>query len=337
MPPTAPPVPFDSRLPLSLEILRGICARRGFGFAVVDAFSGHLAQVSCPRTGRFFLTGTGSLAAYPGNDSVLAGVARDKAFAAQLLAQLGIGVPHGEYFFLNSDFVDQRPGGRELDAAERYLDAQFARSRAPLVIKPNHLSRGRFVTLARNTAEGMADLRAMAAKDAIGHVQQLIHAPEFRLFIVEGEIVFGHARGKPVVIGDGRRSIRDLTRASQVGSLRDARYLAHVTAARGLTLDSVLPEGELLPVSFITNLSASGALLGFVEPSEALQLWARRLYAGFPLKVMGLDVFSASSLADPGDIIVTDVNASPGLTMVYGAGHRDVVERVWERILASVF
>jgi D-alanine-D-alanine ligase-like ATP-grasp enzyme len=330
-------VPFDGTLPLPLEILREICERHGLLFSVVDDFSGHLAKVRCPRTGRFFLTGTGSLAAYPGNDSILAGIARDKAFASSLLKELGIAVPEGDYFFLNSDFIDQRPGGKELDAAELYLAAHFARSDTPLVIKPNHLSRGRFVTLARNVAEGMADLTAMAAKDAIGHIQLLLDAPEFRLFIVEGEIVFCHARGRSFVTGDGRRSLRDLLHTGGIQKLCDARYLAHAMSVRGLTMESVLPAGERLSVSFITNLSASGALLGFVEPGDALRAWARRFYEGFPLAVMGLDVFSTSSLEDPTDIVVTDVNATPGLTQIYEHGHHDVVARVWERILEIPF
>ena len=127
------------------------------------------------------------------------------------------------------------------------------------------------------------------------------------------------------------------SKKARAAHLCDTRYLAHAMSVRGLAIETILPAGERLAVSFVTNLSANGALLGFLEPGEALRAWARRLYEGFPLAVMGLDVFSASQLEDPGDIIVSDVNASPGLAQIYAHGHRDVVVRVWERILEVPF
>jgi len=321
--------------PQSLDILSALCEKRGLLFRSVDPFSGYVAKITCPKTGRFFFAGAGTIPAYPGNDAVLTGIANDKAFTYALLAELGIGVPRGDYFFTRSDFADQRPGGKELDAAGRMLAAHFAASAEPLVVKPNTLSRARFVTLARNTEEALDDLRAIAAVDLIGHVQHLIDDPEFRLFIVKGEIVFCYRKGRPFVTGDGRSAIHALTRPLR--GLSNPRYLALQLHRRGLTQDSVLPEGETLPVNFIANLGASGDFLGFVSVPESLRAWVRQLHARLPLSVMGIDVFSASGLADRADFIVTDINASPALTTLYDLGHHDVVEEAWEKILTIPF
>lgn len=323
--------------PPSLEILRALCARRGLGFEIADPFSGYIAKISCPRTGRFFFAGAGTVPAYPGNDAVLTGIANDKAFTYALMRRFGIGAPQGDYFFTRADFADQRPAGKEIDAAAHFAAAHFAKSAEPLVVKPNRLSRARLVSLARNAAEAMADLEAIAAIDLIGHLQHLIDDPEFRLFIVKGEIVFCYRKGRPFITGDGQSSIQALATPARKAGLANRRYLEHVLGRRGFTQDSILPKGEILPVNFIANLGASGDFLGFVGVSETLRAWARRLHAGLPLAVMGIDVFSASSLADPGDFIVTDVNASPALMTLHALGHEDVVEEAWDRILTIPF
>jgi glutathione synthase/RimK-type ligase-like ATP-grasp enzyme len=320
-----------------LEILRALCAKRGLEFENADPFSSALARISCSRTGRSFFAGTGSLPSYPGNDAVLAGIANDKAFTYALMRRLGVGTPGGDYFFTRKEFIDQRPPGKERDAARRFAAAHFERSDAPLVVKPNRLSRARFVTLARDPDEAMADFEALAAVDLIGHFQPLIEAPEFRLFIVNGEIVFGYRKGRPVIISDGRRTIEALAASARDAGLVNPRYLAQELGRRGLSPQSILPQDEALAVNFIANLGASGDFLGFVAIGESLRGWVRRLHAALPLAVMGIDVFSASSLVDPEDCIVTDVNASPALATLHALGHEDVVEEAWDRILAIAF
>jgi cyanophycin synthetase len=320
------------KLPPSLEILRAVCAQRGLIFENMDPFSGYLARIVCPRTKAFFFAGSGTIPAYPGNDGVLTAIANDKAFTYALLPRLGLRAPEGEYFFLRDEFSDQRPPGKELDAAARYLDRHFAQTHAPpLVIKPNRLSHARAVSLARDAAEAMADLKGIAALDLIGHVQKLIDDPEFRLFIVKGEIIFAYRKGRPQILGDGRATIAALL--TRAGRAVNPRYIAYRLSAAGLGPQSVLAEGAVLPVDFIANLSARGDFLGFVEPCEALRDWARHLHAALPLHVMGVDVFSRSALGAPEDFIVTDINASPALTTLAGLGQKAMVAAAWDRIL----
>src|SRR5262249_28097688 len=154
----------------------------------------------------------------------------------------------GDYFFTRNDFADQRPPGKELDAGRRFIDAHFAQSAEPLVVKPNRLSRARHVTLALTAAEAIADLTAIAAVDLIGHVQTLIDDAEFRLFVVEGEIVFCYRKGRPFVMGDGERTIRGLIEPARKAGLCASRYLEYSLGRLGLTQDSILPKGETLCV-----------------------------------------------------------------------------------------
>jgi len=318
--------------PPSLDILRAVCARRGLIFENKDPFSGYLVRVVCPRTKAAFFVGSGSVPAYPGNDAVLTAIANDKAFTYALLPQLGLRAPAGEYFFLRDEFADQRPKGRELIDAGAFFARHFESANPPpLVIKPNRLSHARSVTLARGAEEAMADLRALAAVDLIGHAQRLIDDPEFRLFIVKGEIIFAYAKGRPQIKGDGGTSIAALlTKAER---RVNSRYVEVRLRSEGLTPQSILDAGRVMPVDFIANLSARGDFLGFIEPGENLRAWARRLHHALPLHVMGLDVFSASRLAEPGDLIITDINASPALVTLQALGHEAIVAEAWDRIL----
>lgn len=321
--------------PLSLELWRRHCVRRGLIFENADPFSGYIAKIICPKTKRWFLIGAGPIPAYPGNDAAMTAIANDKAFTSLLMKRLRIDVPAGDYFFLNQDFADQRPPGKELDAAQSYVEAHFASSQAPLVIKPNKLSHARLVSLARNAREAMADLKTIAKADLIGHVQHLIDEPEFRLFLVRGEIAFCYRKGRPAVLGDGRSTIEALIKS--VVPAADERFLDHVLRMRNLTRASTLNAGEELQIGFIANLSARGRFLGLVTPHPSLQGWARRLFAAFPLSVMGIDIFSRSALADPADYVVSDINASPALTTLHDGGFEHVVSKTLDLILDVPF
>lgn len=314
--------------PKSLAILRDACAREGVGFTFVDTFSGWIARIAKGDKG--FLAGAAGFGLYPINRAASFAVARDKAFTHFLLRSAGFSVPEGEHFFLKERPLYLRPPGRERTDALAYAAKLSDGYERPLVAKPNAGKGAKLVTFVSGEADLRAALDAIAAEDEIALVQGFVDEPEFRLFLLDGEIVFAYAKARAEIVGDGKTPIAALTDARSA-------FLARQLASHGLTLESTLGPGRTLAVDFVSNISANGRFAGFIEPSEALRDWATRLAKTVSLRVTGIDVFSRSRLVDPADIIITDVNGSPNLGTLYDLGYQDLVFDVWSTILKKTF
>jgi glutathione synthase/RimK-type ligase-like ATP-grasp enzyme len=328
-------------IPKSLSILREACARNGVAFEIVDGFSGFVARLT--KGPNSHLVGAAGVGVFPINRAAPFAIARDKAFTHDVLRAAGFAVPEGEHFFLRPPNLYVRPPGRERADAIRYamrLSDGFSR---PLIVKPNAGKGAKLVTFIRDQRALEETLDAIATIDEIALIQTFIDAPEYRLFLIDGEIAFVYGKSRPAMVGDGRATVQALCLAleregpTRFAGLSKSAYLLAELARRGLDLNSVLAEQVRLPVSFISNISASGQFTGFFEPGTDLRHWAKKLAAAVSLRVTGIDAFSRSKLRDIDDIVVTDVNGSPNLGTLFDLGHRELVFDVWETVLRKTF
>jgi cyanophycin synthetase len=319
--------------PKSLAILREVCAKEGVAFEFVDTFSGWIARIA--KQDKAFLVGAAGFGIYPINRAAPFGVARDKAFTHFLLSGAGFSVPEGEHFFLKERAQYIRPPGRARSDAFEYAESLSSRYHLPLIAKPNAGKGAKLVTFVHNETDLEAAFNAIALEDEIALVQRFIDQPEFRLFLIDGEIVFAYAKSRAEITGDGKTTIADLCAAAKADSA--STFVKAQLATRGLTPESRLEAGKTLAVDFVSNISANGRLAGFVEPTASLRSWARRIARTVSLRVTGIDVFSRSRLGEPEDIVVTDVNGSPNLGTLYDLGYRDLVFDVWGTILRKTF
>lgn len=321
-------------IPRSLVILREACAENGIAFQIVDEFTGFIARLSKGRESR--LVGAAGIGVFPLNRAGPFAIARDKAFTHYVLEQAGFRTPPGGHFFLKAPGLYRLPPGRErADAfafAQKLSDA-FAK---PLVAKPNGGKGAKLVTMVRSSAALDAALDSISEVDGIALVQAFIDEPEFRLFLIDGEIAFAYRKSRPAIEGDGKTSIGALSEAL-IQSDAKCEYLQMQLERSGLSRDSVLEKGRSLQIDFVANIAAGGRFAGFVEANAALRAWAARVARTVGLRVTGLDVFSKSQLEDPTDITVTDVNGSPNLATLYDLGDRALVMGVWRQILEKTF
>ena len=325
--------------PTNLAILQKACQKYGYTFRMIDDFSGRLAEVSNEQ--KNFVVGVGSVPSYPLNYSFAQALAKDKAWMSQKLAKLGYQVPQGDYFFLSEEYQELRSPGKEKDDAFEYADQLGY----PVFVKPNKLSLGRGAEVIYTLEQLMEHLDKLAQFDYIALIQKVIDLPEYRLFVVNGEVQFLYQKSLPQVVGDGKQSIRELIKKLNGGIKYDRNHVAldsffieDQLRDQDLNLETVLNEGQKLSVSSHANLSAGGKISHYhPQASGVVNAWAKKLTDQINLSVCGIDVFVDGTIEDPKNFTILEVNSNPSLKGIYELGEVEKAMGVWGRVLEAYF
>ena len=241
-------------------------------------------------------------------------VAQDKELTRQLLEDVGLPVPR------------QQVVETEEAAVEAALDLGF-----PVVTKPLDASHGRGVSLNLNTVDEVrAGFHAAALHRDEIIVETFLEGKDHRILVVNGEVIAVAERVPGHVVGDGVNSIRELVETVNRDPRRGVghekvltrieidRQAERLMRQAGMTLDSVLPAGQVLYLRSTGNLSTGGTAIDRTDDTHYDNLEIARLAA----KVIGLDVAGidlitpdiSRSVRDVGGGIV-EVNAAPGFRM----------------------
>ena len=157
---------------------------------------------------------------------------------------------------------------------------------------------------------------------------------------------FSYSKSVVTLIGDGQSRIKELLAAyndqfsadpSRALSA-DAPYLNERMAEKGLGLDSVLPEGQKLPLAARANISTGGSLSDYRDDiPPAIEAWAEKILETIPLPLCAIDLFAPSGYDQPQDFQIIEVNANPAFGGIYEAGHKDMVWALLEEASETAF
>jgi len=251
------------------------------------------------------------------DDPVALRLAADKPLAHQLLSTAGLPVPgHLEFHY------------RDLSSAFRFL----SESPGPCVVKPaRDTGGGAGVTCGVVSPDDLVRARLRAARwDDQLVVERQATGDEYRLLLLDGELLGAVKRSPPRVVPDGRQSVGALIAAENARRLassgRSGLWLIQpdldcvLTLRRsGLTLGSVPPPGP--PITVKTAANENGPADNETMPSigEALVREAARAAAALGVRLAGVEVIAADpqrGVAGGGGVIV-EVNGTPGLHYHY--------------------
>src|SRR5690349_9633936 len=132
-------------------------------------------------------------------------IARDKAYAAFFMARMGYPVPEGHTFFA--------PAMQHLSGATRGLAAAYAYARSlgfPVIVKPNSASQGAGVARVHARRELERALRAIVAREDVALVLRLVPGDDYRVVVLDDQVICAYRRAPLSVAGDGAATIRDL-------------------------------------------------------------------------------------------------------------------------------
>lgn len=268
-------------------------------------------------------------------------IARDKDFAQHFLGRMGYPTIPGKAFFSRRwNKVLKTDNGP--DRAYEYAQSIGF----PVVVKPNSKSQGADVARVSTHQEFFAAVRRIEQHDRVFLVQELVTGNDYRIVVLDDEVISAYQRLPLSVTGNGTSTVRELLeekqryfnrvgRDTQIES-DDPRITIELKRRR-LTRESVIPRDTQIRLLTNANLSTGGDA---VEATDTMHpAWrelACRIARDMNLRYVGVDVMVNGTLAEPpSDYVIIEVNAAPGLDhyVTIGAAQQDIVERLYRNVL----
>jgi hypothetical protein len=216
----------------------------------------------------------------------------------------------------------------------------------PVYVKSAHGSLGRSVWRCDDEADVAAAFdRCAKRRVRVAVVEQAIDMPDYRLFVLDGEVPIAYERMPLTVTGDGQHSIAELfaqVRASAREQGRDVQIdvdddrVLRCLRRECLSVDSVPHRGRRIRLLDVSNLSTGGMLRDVSD--EIGPQWvelAANIARDFGLRCCGVDIAAADISGPVGDYAILELNGTPGLDhYASGSATRDARAR---HVLAGVF
>ncbi len=303
------------------------CAESGLVFLDLDGGTGLVFSVASKNKSVHF--GAGRCSWYPQNNATASTLASDKYFTNSILEDAG--VPHlgGEYFFLHQRHRAHRSPGHEREDAL----VHFTKLGATAFVKPLQGSRGDFAQILHEEVSFVRYLGDVSKHyDAI-LIQPIVAGTEYRVFLLDDEVLYSARKYPPFVVGDGISALRDLLIVHNE-ALR-SRGLSPAAPDRDASLEGVLPKGERWEIPGRMNLSAGGIMVMEALTSEAPLELARRASRALGLRVAAVDLFTNIAEA-PDAMRVIEVNANPSIRLLEESRRSDLILKIWRHTFSAM-
>lgn len=273
-------------------------------------------------------------------------IAKDKDYANFFMKRMGYPtIPGSKTFF--SDWWAKAIGSSNRDVHAAY---QYAKKLGwPVVVKPNSGSQGLGVALVRNKREFYRAMRAIFKIDKVGLVQQPVYGKDYRLVVLDKEVISAYERIPLSVIGDGKRTIASLLKKKQeefVASSRDTRIkmddprMVEKLKRQGLDFESIPVQGEKIFLLDNANLSTGGDSMDVTDKVHPeFKKIAVNLTRDMGLRLCGVDLMVDGDISKkPTTFWVLEINSAPGLDHYARSGRNQekIVESLYSKVLKSI-
>ena len=304
------------------------CAELGLDFESIDGGSGLVFRAASASGSVYF--GAGRCSWYPQNNATAATLASDKYFANCILKARGIPNLGGDYFFLSERHRGLRPTGH--DRADAF--AYFKKLNASAFLKPLTGSRGDYAqAVDGETALGRYLDEVSVHYDAV-LMQPVVSGNEYRIFLLDHEVVYSARKFSPAIEGDGARSVGDLLH--EHNARLEARGLSAIDPGRiaPADLERILPPGERWKIPGRTNLSAGGHMTFASPHSTALEM-AREATRAIGLRAAAVDLFTDIG-GNPDNIAIIEVNSNPSIRLLEELQRPDLILEIWRHTFSAL-
>ena len=201
----------------------------------------------------------------------------------------------------------------------------------PIVLKPLDGNHGKGASInVTNWEDAVKGLKHAKEYSRRVIVEKFITGFDFRVLVINNEVVAAAQRVPAHVIGNGKNTIQeliDITNEDPRRGYGHENVLTEITIDKsterlienaGYTLDTILPEKETLYLKSTANLSTGGTSVDVTDLMHPENVFiAERISRVIGLDICGIDIMAPNltqSLKENGGVIL-EVNAAPGFRM----------------------
>lgn len=241
-------------------------------------------------------------------------IADEKFRTKEILGRAGIPVPEGAI-------------AETLDDAIRVAEGIGY----PVAVKPEVGNHGRGITARVSDAEELETAFASALRicDSV-IVEKSLTGLDFRMLVINGNLVAAALREPAYIVGDGASSIRQLIDEVNKDPRRGIGHERVLTAItvdhmterlisfRGYQIDDVLSAKEKLYLKSTANISTGGTARDVTdEVHQDVRLMCERVARIVGMDCIGIDIVAPGldQPLSPGSAGIVEVNAAPGFRM----------------------
>lgn len=278
-------------------------------------------------------------------------LAKDKGHTKFMLRQIGINCPEGQEFLLPwweaaiapSQLARGNTNMQNVTAALPYIDKKLG---YPVYIKPVSGSKGLGVARAESAEETQDIFNSYEeAKVRVAIVEEAVDMPDYRVVVLDGELISAYQRKPLGVVGNGRSTIEELLEQLQLQYHAEGRdtiidlddpRIARQLGKLGYNLAVIPKKNEELTLTSVSNLSAGGTSVDVTEKIH--KEWVDKvtyIAKNFNLRLCGVDLACSDIASDSSEYSVIEVNAAPGLDHYAssGAAQKKIVDELYAKVL----
>lgn len=330
---------MKTQKPFVGELFKKIAPRAGVIVEVEPEF-GYVGRIICPngkihyfRDTKFDLNTLGSTE-----------IAMDKAYAEYFLKKLGYPTIPGRAFYSQKWCVAI---GSDQNIDKAYIYAKEIGF--PVFVKPNSRSQGSRACKVNTRKEFYRAFRQAAQKDKVILVQRVVVGHDYRIVVLDGEIISAYERLPLTITGDGIHTISELLDIKQqefYDNDRDTQipcddYRIKMRLSRmGLNFQTVLTQGMKCQLLDNANLSCGGDAKDVSKDiSAGYRQIAIDITRDMGLRYCGVDLMVNGDIAkEPGEYWVIEINAAPGIDNYASSGEKQqaIVEDLYIKVLRAI-
>ena len=272
-----------------------------------------------------------------------ANLAQDKAFCNYFLGKLGYRVTEGKTF-LNDKMCAKVANPRNIHDGWKYAQELGL----PVIVKPLNLSLGILVTKVYDKSEYYEIAEKIFSNHSVLIVERFYHGNDFRILVLDNEVIAAYQRIPLSVTGDGKSTILELLKNKREQLIKtgekilidiaDFRIIKKLNQ-QNLTLDSVLTKDRLIYLLDNANLSTGGDAVDLTDNIDPdFQKLAINITKDMGLRLAGVDILTTDITQPIVDYTLLEINSAPGLAHYALLGEKQIekVEDLYRKILQAL-
>lgn len=267
-------------------------------------------------------------------------IAKDKGYAAFFLRKFGYPVPKDVTVFTNR-LNDNIKIKRNLEDGYKFAK----KIGFPVVVKPNDKSKGEGVAIVYNKKEYQQAAKKIFKENKVMLVQQYCKGKDYRVVVLNGEVISAYQRIPLTLVGDGRSTMDQLLKRKQKEFTKSGRdtvidfndyRISQNLSRKGLKMTSILEQNESVDIISIANLSAGGSAIDVTDSIHPdFKAIAIKATKDMCLKLCGVDILTDDITNPPEEYYIIEINAAPGLDNYAFIGRKQdlIVDGLYLKIL----